>query len=326
MPIDYKMEDIDEVKITPDNVSIKLKGDEESEEGLQPEGEMKAPEGEGEEEETIEETTEEYPMPPADSLATDAVSFTIDEDSITTTESGSLVISDVPIAKAMVQFYEDTEGGVLKTPDEIKAMAPFLNGTFITDGHPDKNRAKREDIQGEARNPTFSDNTAFVDIEVTGDSLVKDILDGKKRQVSIGFSLNPLISDEGEFEGAKYLWRQDGILVDHIAIVEKGRCSLNDGCGISEDILKGAKKAADEAKATKAKLKTEMAKREADKKVVTDSVAEIAGLKKELKEFKEMMADSVGATDIKTSKDSKDKSNLTGAQMIDNAYDNAGQE
>jgi len=318
MPINYEMKKIAKIEITGDSVDITLRGEEEeTTEEMQPEGEMEAPEGA---EETAGEPQEAYPMP-TDSLSTDSIDFILDEDSFTSTEDGkSLIIADVPIAKAMVQTYEDTEGGVLKPASEIEAMAQFLDGTYITDGHPDTKDGrvtKREQIKGAASNSTFSDNTAFVDIRVDCPTLIADIKSGKKRQVSIGFKCDPLVNDEGEFEGAQYKFRQKGILVDHIAVVEKGRCSLADGCGIPPGLLADARAVVNAAKMKKVKQIRQLSPGKSESQLMKDSLSD---LQKELKEVQEIIRDTTDAETLRIRKDKKDESRLTGRELIDKAY------
>lgn len=54
---------------------------------------------------------------------------------------------------------------------------------------------------------------------------------GKKPDVSIGFFYEDDMT-EGEFDGVPYQSGQCGIYVNHIATTSKGRCSIEDGCGL----------------------------------------------------------------------------------------------
>ena len=69
------------------------------------------------------------------------------------------------------------------------------------------------------------------DLIVQDKDLIKEIENGKN-EISLGYEQN-LIKEEGEFEGEKYQFKQTDIKINHIALVDKGRCG--DKCKILTD-------------------------------------------------------------------------------------------
>lgn len=61
-------------------------------------------------------------------------------------------------------------------------------------------------------------------IQITDDAVVKKILGREIEELSLGYDVF-IISEEGNFNGEKYLYRMDGpMLNNHLAIVPEGRC------------------------------------------------------------------------------------------------------
>ncbi|MCK5612461.1 DUF2213 domain-containing protein [Candidatus Pacearchaeota archaeon] len=61
-------------------------------------------------------------------------------------------------------------------------------------------------------------------IQITDDAVVKQILGREIEELSLGYDVF-IISEEGIFNGQKYLYRMDGpMLNNHLAIVPEGRC------------------------------------------------------------------------------------------------------
>jgi len=61
-------------------------------------------------------------------------------------------------------------------------------------------------------------------IQITDESIVKKIIEKEINELSLGYEVM-VVSDEGEFEGEKYLYRMDGPMINnHLAIVPDGRC------------------------------------------------------------------------------------------------------
>ena len=74
--------------------------------------------------------------------------------------------------------------------------------------------------------------------EITEQDLIADIKTGKAKEISPGFFCTLDESEKGRGvlkNGKKYTATQRNIYLNHIAVVEKGRCSIEDGCGITRD-------------------------------------------------------------------------------------------
>ncbi|MCK5606353.1 DUF2213 domain-containing protein [Candidatus Pacearchaeota archaeon] len=76
---------------------------------------------------------------------------------------------------------------------------------------------------GETIEPIGTD-TLGASIQITDDAVVKQILGREIEELSLGYDVF-IISEEGNFNGQKYLYRMDGpMLNNHLAIVPEGRC------------------------------------------------------------------------------------------------------
>jgi len=181
-----------------------------------------------------------YPKP----LSTDSISLTLDDATFKFDDAtGNMLIPDVTIVKEIVQDYHDGDKiiKVFKSADEIKAAADLMDGVWICADHPkDENGSVRlvagkEDIGGKVLTPRFvadeNGNRIVCDLEITCPKIIADVKSSKTREVSIGFQ-SKNIEGKGKFGDDEYTLKQTGIFIDHVAIVENGRCSLNDGCGI----------------------------------------------------------------------------------------------
>jgi hypothetical protein len=88
---------------------------------------------------------------------------------------------------------------------------------------------------GWAVDAEFEDGELKVVLEISDKDLIEDIQSGKLKGVSPGHFSRIDKNASGEFEGQHYDVTQRDIFVDHIAIVEEGRCNVEDGCGIMLD-------------------------------------------------------------------------------------------
>lgn len=171
------------------------------------------------------------------------------------------VFKDVPIARAIVQEYEN--GRAYKPGKELWDAAWTAEGRWAIAGrHPDTYVIlNRDDIHGRTINarPTKSlkdpvtkrpmDRGILVDLEVFDNlvppNLLKDMVSGKKTSVSIGFSFDEdktpgTVEDEDDrsIMGAEYEFVQRNITIDHTAFgLEQGRCPIP-LCGIGADEVK----------------------------------------------------------------------------------------
>lgn len=168
------------------------------------------------------------------------------------------VFKDVPIARAIVQEYEN--GRAYKPGKELWDAAWTAEGRWAIAGrHPDTYVIlNRDDIHGRTVNarPTKSlldpatrrpmDRGILVDLEVFDNlvppQLLKDMVSGKKTNVSIGFSFDEdktpgVVEDEDDksIMGMEFEFVQRNITIDHTAFgLEQGRCPMP-LCGIGAD-------------------------------------------------------------------------------------------
>lgn len=165
-------------------------------------------------------------------------------------QTGFLKINGV-IARTGIQDYlalelGDTEGdpmspkGVYRPKSEVlnkDSLESFVNAP-ITDNHPKEfvntNNAK-ELIKGSVSSiETFSkDGVDYVKAKmtVTDKNLINKIMNGKV-EISAGYSQD-LIKEKGEFQDKVYDYKQTNIKINHVAIVDKGRCG--DKCKVTTD-------------------------------------------------------------------------------------------
>ena len=168
----------------------------------------------------------------------------IDED------SGFLHINGV-VARTGIQDYlalelGDSESdpmkalGVYRPKEEVlseDSLKTFVNSP-ITDNHPKEfvniDNAK-ELIKGSVSSiETFSkDGIDYIKAKmtITDKSLINKIVNGKV-EISAGYSQD-LIKEKGEFQGKSYDYKQTNIKINHIAVVDAGRCG--NSCKILTD-------------------------------------------------------------------------------------------
>lgn len=150
----------------------------------------------------------------------------------------------IVLAKQMVYHYDDYDA--FRPKEELKAVASYIKGVPVTRGHPEeKIVTDRGEVLGWAVGAEFEDDELRAVLEISDKSLIEDIRSGKLTGVSPGHFSRLDKTSSGEYEGTHYDVAQRDIFIDHIAIVEMGRCSTTDGCGIiSNDAVedKGGKK------------------------------------------------------------------------------------
>jgi len=117
------------------------------------------------------------------------------------------------------------------------SLKTYINAT-LTDNHPDTfvtvDNIKELHKGSSASYETFNkDGIDFVKAKliVTDKDLIEKIKDGKI-EISAGYSQN-LVKEDGEFQGVPYQYKQTDIRINHIAIVDAGRCG--NGCKITSD-------------------------------------------------------------------------------------------
>ena len=159
-------------------------------------------------------------------------------------EARGILRVPIVLAKEMIYHYDDYDA--FRPKDELEAIAPYVKGVPVTRGHPPEMIVTdREEVVGWAVDAEFEDDELRAVLEISDKSLIADIQAGKLRGVSPGHFSRLDRSSGGEYEGTHYNATQRDMFIDHIAIVEEGRCSVTDGCGIVVDAEiedKGSKK------------------------------------------------------------------------------------
>lgn len=294
MAVEYKWDEIKDVKVDEKGVKVTLKG----------ESEYPVP-------------AEKYPMPLKSEpkpVATDSVKIVLDESTFVVDDDGTLVIPDVVIAKEMVQDYEGKEGGVWKSGEEIQALVRFLDNRPITDGHPEIGYVTSPDeVKGACVNTRCVDSSAVTDLRISDKQLIEDVQSGKKREVSLGFQCD-WVEEPGKFGELDYAWVQKKIYPDHTAMVRDGRCSLTDGCGVTDKVLLQAKTIVDEHRK---QIIDEIASRSDVKSREDLEKDSIEDLTKSLALVKQLQAEAGKPAKIK-SKAASDEDDLH--RKVDDAY------
>lgn len=148
----------------------------------------------------------------------------------TETVEGFLICRNVPIARTGEQEYLARElqlGGdperivvVERRPGDVfepAALASF-EGKDVTDGHPPENLSPENFAaysKGHVENVRRDGDFIVADLYIKDKSLISDIQNGIKREVSCGYLCNY------EPDGTKY--RQSHIRGNHVAVVPRGR-------------------------------------------------------------------------------------------------------
>lgn len=163
---------------------------------------------------------------------TDSHTFKLDKDEAKIVDG----ILEVPVivAREMVYNYGDTKA--FKPKKELEKAAQFADGIAITRSHPDAGIVTDQaEILGTFRNPKMVDEELSGILRITDKSLIGDVQDGTLKEVSGGFFCNLDRTASGDHNGTHYDATQTNIVLNHVAVVDQGRCSLEDGCGIQED-------------------------------------------------------------------------------------------
>lgn len=152
------------------------------------------------------------------------------------TPEGFLVCEDVPVARTGEQVYtpyDDVpiepgpDGRIYVVRTEAEVFRPETmasgNGKAVVDDHPDDDVVLinwRGLACGTAMNfrrgPDSQSDLLLADLVITDQALIEAILDGK-REISLGYDAEYVKLAPGRGE-------QRNILINHIALVEKGRC------------------------------------------------------------------------------------------------------
>lgn len=153
-------------------------------------------------------------------------------------QTGFLIAKDVPICRVGVFPYRSSDGQVhyeAKLPEEILSDSTIesANGKPITDDHPangtlvDSHNVNELGKGFTATNAHQDGDRIKVDMIVTDSDLIQKVKDGKQ-ELSIGFATK-LDGQSGTYNGMRYDTAQRNIVINHVAIVQRGRA----GHGIS---------------------------------------------------------------------------------------------
>ena len=149
-------------------------------------------------------------------------------------------VLSVPVTVANAKHIYDYDGlKVLKPFEELEAAALFADGIPITREHPPAGIVTdRGQVLGFFKSPTAKDDLLKGILAITDKDLIADVKDKKLTEVSAGFFCDLDETKKGELDGKAYDATQKNIFLNHVAVVENGRCSIEDGCGIGVDAKK----------------------------------------------------------------------------------------
>jgi len=207
---------------------------------------------------------------------TDSHTFKLDKDEAKIVDG----VLEVPVivAREMVYDYGDTKA--FKPKEELEKAAQFADGIPITRSHPDAGIVTDQtEILGTFRKPKTVDEELGGVLRITDKSLIGDVLDGTLKETSGGFFCNLDRTASGDYKGQHYDATQTNIVLNHVAVVDQGRCSLEDGCGIQIDEQTATKGEQDSPADLRGKLDTAIGMAE------TSYETKLADLLKEVKEM-----------------------------------------
>lgn len=169
-----------------------------------------------------------------EAMSADSMHIALDTATMVDTPEGFRKWPQVVIAKEIVQDYDGIQ--VYKPADSLRTILDHGENRPVTNDHP-RGRIVTSNSQrmGHIENLTFTDDAEIkADVIVTDKKLGDAIAAGDKREVSVGFHAK-IVDVKGVFNDTPYSQMQTDILLDHLAVVKEGRCSLRDGCGIKGD-------------------------------------------------------------------------------------------
>ena len=146
-------------------------------------------------------------------------------------------VLSVPVTVANAKHIYDYDGYKVRKPfEELEAAALFADGIPVTREHPPAGIVTdRGQVLGFFKSPVAENDLLKGVLAIMDKDLIADVKDKKLTEVSAGFFLDLDNADSGELEGNHYDATQKNIFLNHVAVVEHGRCSIEDGCGIGID-------------------------------------------------------------------------------------------
>lgn len=209
-------------------------------------------------------------------------------------DTGFLHATDVPIARVGVFPYRKQDGDIAmeaKLPqyllsDETVASA---NEKPVTDDHPEGNLVNAQNAKLLSRG--FTSNNAHVDgdylkvdMTLTDSDLIDKVKKGKQ-ELSIGFSTD-VVDQPGEYQGMRYDSVQTGIIINHVAVVKRGRAGHT--VRITGDSAEMIEEGEENMEVTKVLLgDTSINVLEADAETVSKTNADLEALKKKIAELED---------------------------------------
>ena len=186
-----------------------------------------------------------------DSVETDSegkvVDFSLDKERIVTVENvpwregfdtDKFYSAEATVARPVKQtyLYDGEEKTFRKPAEELKKSAWSLDNKPFTTGHPETPSGRvrgRPDVDGFWREPSYDSDKDELNAQLYIPVDDRETLEyvAENDNVSVGFShrIRHAPDDEG-VDG-----HQVDLYYDHVASVEEGRCSDEDGCGIELD-------------------------------------------------------------------------------------------
>ena len=149
-------------------------------------------------------------------------------------------VLSVPVTVANAKHIYDYDGlKVCKPFGELEAAALYADGIPVTREHPPAGIVTdRGQVLGFFKSPTAKDELLKGILAITDKDLIADVKDKKLTEVSAGFFCDLDEDKSGELDGKPYDATQKNIFLNHVAVVENGRCSIEEGCGIGLDAKK----------------------------------------------------------------------------------------
>ena len=146
-------------------------------------------------------------------------------------------VLSIPVVVANAKHIYDYDGLKVRKPfDELEAAALFADGIPITREHPPGGIVTdRRQVLGFLKSPVAEDDLLKGILSITDKDLIADVKNKTLTNVSAGFFCDLDASNSGDFDGGHYDATQKNIFLNHVAVVEDGRCSIEDGCGIGLD-------------------------------------------------------------------------------------------
>jgi hypothetical protein len=170
----------------------------------------------------------------ADFFDNDEHSSSTDSSAPQTSKTMEFVQFDATIAQPIVQpYFHDGEIRYFKKDaGELRQAQAQLKHLPWTMGHPDDGRVTdTAEIRGFWTDPEYDDGQhATLNIPTNDPEAIRYAVDNS--EVSVGFSG---VLDWVDDPDTKYDAVQRNMAYDHVASVEDGRCSTEDGCGIHTD-------------------------------------------------------------------------------------------